>query len=88
MQLLVRNKVKSFATWYRFLLQDTEAAAAFGITLDRVWQAEDDSNDVYFILNVEDRERAIAFMERPESAEIGEQSGVIDGEVRFLTLVE
>ena len=84
MQLLVRNKVRDFDIWYRFFREDTDAAASYGITVDRVWRAEDDANDVYFLLNVEDRTRAEAFMARPESAEMGEKSGVIDGEIRYL----
>ena len=41
-------------------------------------------NNVFFLLNVTDMERANAFMARPESAETGEKAGVIDGEVYFL----
>lgn len=84
MQLLVRNKVKDFATWYQFFGAETVAAAEFGVTLDRVWQSMDDPNNVFFILNVEDVDRANAFMARPESAEVGEKSGVIDGEYYYL----
>jgi hypothetical protein len=39
---------------------------------------------VFFILNVEDIERANAFIARPESQEIGDKSGVIDGEIHYL----
>ena len=87
MQLLVRNRVKDFATWYGYFDTESEAAAEYGVTLDRVWQAHDDPNNVFFILNVEDVERADAFMARPESAEVGEKSGVIDGEFYYLTPV-
>lgn len=84
MQLLVRNKVKDFATWFSFFGEESAAAAEYGVTLDRVWQSMDDPNNVFFILNVEDVDRANAFMARPESAEVGEKSGVIDGEFYYL----
>ena len=52
-----------------------------------LWRAVDDPNNVFFILNVEDIEQANAFMARPESQEIGEKSGVIDGEFYYLEAV-
>ncbi|MGI9222529.1 MAG: hypothetical protein ACR2QS_15995 [Woeseiaceae bacterium] len=84
MQLLVRNKVRDFATWYRFFGEESAAATEHGLSLDRVWQSMDDPNNVFFILNVEDVDRANAFMARPESVEVGEKSGVIDGEFYYL----
>ena len=44
-------------------------------------------NDVFFLLDVEDVDRANAFMARPESQEIGAKSGVIDGEFHYLETV-
>ena len=84
MQLLVRNRVKDFAIWRSHLAADEDAAAAYGLRLVALWQSADDPNDAFFLLDVEDRARAEAFMARPESAEIGEASGVLDGEVFFL----
>ena len=84
MQLLVRNRVKDFSTWHSYFEADRAAAAVYGVTLAMLWQAADDPNDVYFLLDVEDVGRANAFMARPESQEIGAKSGVIDGEFRYL----
>ena len=75
MQLLVRNKVEDFAKWYASFSADTEAAAEYGLT---------DPNDIFFLVNVEDMEKANQFMARPESQEIGIKSGVIDGEFHCL----
>jgi len=88
MQLLVRNKVKDFSTWYGYFKKDSSAAAEYGVTLVRLWQTPDDPNDVFFLLDVEDVGRANAFMARPESQETGVKSGVIDGEVHFLNAVQ
>ena len=87
MQLLVRNRVKDYSTWFAYFEEDSEAAAEYGLKLASLWQASDDPNNVFFILDVEDVDRANAFMARPESQEIGVKSGVIDGEFHYLEAV-
>ena len=87
MQLLVRNKVKDFAHWHSYFAAESVAAAEYGVTLSCLWQSEDDPNDVFFLLDVEDVDRANAFMARPESQEIGAKSGVVDGEFHYLNAV-
>ena len=87
MQLLVRNKVKDFSTWYAYFNEDSVAAAEYGVKLAGLWQTTDDPNNVFFILDVEDVDRANAFMARPESQEMGVKSGVIDGEFHYLEAV-
>ena len=83
-QLLVRNRVKDFSEWHAYFMQDSVAAAEYGVTLARLWQTADDPNNVFFLLDIEDADRANAFMARPESQEIGVISGVIDGEFHYL----
>ena len=87
MQLLVRNQVKDFSKWLAYFEDEADAAAEFGVTLAQLWQSADDPNDVFFLLDIADVERANAFMARPESQEIGEKSGVIDGEIHYLEAV-
>ena len=87
MQLLVRNKVKDFSKWFAYFAKDSEAAAEYGLKLASLWQTSDDPNNVFFILDVEDVDRANSFMARPESQEIGVKSGVIDGEFHYLEAV-
>ena len=87
MQLLVRNKVKDFSRWHAYFQEDSVAAAEHGITLAALWQTVDDPNNVFFLLDVEDVDRANAFMGRPESQELGIKSGVIDGEFHYLEAV-
>ena len=87
MQLLVRNKVKDFAKWRTYFEADSAAAAEYGVTLAALWQTADDPNNVFFLLDIEDVDRANAFMARPESQEIGIKAGVIDGEVHYLEAV-
>jgi hypothetical protein len=87
LQLLVRNNVENFSRWHAYFEEDSGAAAEYGLTLASLWQAADDPNNVFFLLNVEDVERADAFMARPESRKIGVKSGVIDGEFHYLKAV-
>ena len=87
MQLLVRNKVKDFSTWYAYFKADSDAGAEYGLALRLLWQAAEDPNDVFFLLDIEDIDRANAFMSRPESQDIGVKAGVIDGEFHFLNQV-
>jgi len=87
MQLLVRNKVKDFSKWHAYFMQDSGAAAKYGVTLARLWQTAEDPNNVFFLLDIEDIDRTNAFMARPESQEIGVKSGVIDGEFHYLEAV-
>jgi hypothetical protein len=68
-------------------MQDSVAAASYGVTFASLWQSLDDPKDVFFLLDIEDVDRANAFMARPESQEIGVRSGVIDGEFHYLEAV-
>ncbi len=52
--------------------------------LDRLRRSAEDPNNVFFILDVEDRGRAEAFIHAPESAAVGRAAGVIDGDYNFL----
>ena len=87
MQLLVRNKVKDFDHWKSVFDANLEPPGAAGLTLSHVWRSIDDPNEVLFLLEVEDRGRAEAFMRAPESAATGVEAGVIEGEVHFVTRV-
>ncbi len=84
MQLLVRNRVEDFAKWREYLVADKIPAEEYGLKLVSLWQSMDDPNEVFFLLDVADVDRANEFMARPESREIGEKSGVIDGEFHFI----
>ena len=84
MVLLVRNRVKDVERWKRVFDGDAAKGAAAGLTVLHVWRSVDASDEVFFLLDVEDRGRAEAFMALPESAAVGVEAGVLDGEVRFL----
>lgn len=84
MYMLVRNRVENYDHWRTFFDADEKAAAEHGLKVISLWRAIEDPNNVFFLLSVESVARAQAFLDRPESAEIGQASGVIDGEYHFV----
>lgn len=87
MQLLVRNKVKDFEHWKSVFDANLEPPRAAGLSLSHMWRSVDDENEVFFLFEVEDRGRAEAFMQAPESAAMGVEAGVVEGEAYFVTQV-
>jgi hypothetical protein len=82
--MLCRNKVRDFATWKRVF--DTHAAAhrAAGLELLHVARNLGDPNDVYFVFEIDTVERAKAFINAPGAAAAAGDSGVMEGEYRFV----
>jgi hypothetical protein len=87
MELLVHNKVEDFERWKRVFDANLDPPRDAGLRLSRMWRSVDDPDEVYFVLEVEDRGRAEAFMQAPESAATGVEAGVIDGAAYFVTRV-
>ena len=84
MILLVRNRVKNIDAWKRIFDEQEEAGMAAGLSVKHVWRSADKADEVFFILGVEDRAMAEAYMATPEAAAVGEEAGAIDGEYWFL----
>ena len=84
MVLLVHNRVQDVDRWKRVFDRQSDAGAAAGLRVVHVWRSVDAADEVFFLLEVEDREKAEAFMASPESAAVGVEAGAIDGEVHFL----
>lgn len=84
MELLVRNRTKDYAVWRRVFDAQAGAGQAAGLTLRSLWRSADDPDEAFFVLAVEDRARAEAFMADPAAAEAGRESGVIDGDYWFV----
>lgn len=82
--LLVKNEVKDFEHWLGVFNTDRPAAEAHGLFVERVWQDADDPGIAFFLMRAKTREQALAFMARPESAEVGLSAGVTGGEYHFL----
>ena len=82
--MLVRNRVADFDAWKSIFDAQDEAGQAAGLRLVNLWRGVEDPNNVFFILEVANIEQAKAFINDPESAKVGEASGVIDGEYHFV----
>ena len=82
--MLCRNRVQDFARWKAVFDANREAGEAAGLTLVGLWTELGDPNHVFFRFEVEDLERAKAFISAPEAARAGEVSGVLDGECFFV----
>ena len=84
MILLVRNRVKDIDHWKRVFDEQEAAGMAAGLSVKHVWRSADNPDEVFFILGVEDRASAEAYMATPEAAAVGEEAGAIEGEYWFL----
>ena len=84
MVLLVRNRVEDVDRWKCVFDGQSAAGAEAGLRVVQVWRSVDATDEVFFLLEVEDRAKAEAFMASPESAAVGVEAGVLDGEVHFL----
>jgi hypothetical protein len=84
MLLLVRNRVKDAVRWKNVFDAQAAAGAAAGLTVKHVWRSVDAPDEVFFLLDVEDRARAEAYMASPEAAAVGVEAGALDGDVYFL----
>jgi len=82
--MLWRNRVADFSTWKAVFDSHLEAHQDVGLGLINLWRSTEDPNDIFFMFEVADTDRARAFISDPSSAEAGEASGVIDGEIHFV----
>lgn len=82
--LFCRNKVADFGKWKRVFDSHAPVHREAGLKLEHFWRGLEDPNNVFFVFNVTDLEKAKAFISAPESKEARESSGVIDGEYYFL----
>jgi hypothetical protein len=85
--MLVRNRVEDYSTWKRVFDSQESAAREAGLRLTDLWRDIQDPNNVFFIFQVADLDKARAYIADPKSAEVGRKAGVLDGEVQFLERV-
>ena len=87
-QMLCRNRVKDFDRWKAVFDSHSDAHRDHGLRLLNLWRDIEDPNNIFFLLEVRDIEKAKAFVNAPESARAGEEAGVIDGELYFVEAAE
>ncbi len=82
--MLCRNRVADFEKWRAVFDSHAEAHRAAGLRLVHLWRGVDDPNNVFFMFAVESLDQARRFIDAPESADAGQESGVIEGDYHFL----
>ena len=84
MHLLCRNRVVDFRKWKAIFDSHVSAQQDSGLRLVRLWREIGEPDNVFFLFEVDDEEKARAFLNDPAAAEAGRTSGVLDGECHFL----
>lgn len=87
MQLLCRNDVEDFATWKQHFDADSEAHRDAGLTLLQMWQEHGNTKRVFFLFEVNDLDKARAFIDNPRARAQADSSGVRDGAYYFVETV-
>lgn len=86
-QMICHNRVEDYDRWRAVFDSHAEAHQETGIRLTSMWRDIEDPNNIFFLFNVVDMNKAREFVTSPEAAEAGEVSGVIDGELHFVESV-
>lgn len=82
--MLCRNRVRDFSEWKRVFESHAEAHRAAGLRRVHLWHVMNNFDDVFFLFEMGNLEKARAFINTPGAAEAAKQSGVIEGEYHFL----
>ena len=79
-----RNRVADFARWKAIFDSHPVPQRQAGLRLVHLGRSLEDPNNVFFTFEVEDLQKARAFVSAPDSEAIGEAAGVLDGEIHFV----
>ena len=79
-----RNRVADYQRWKAVFDTHLEAHHEAGLRLIHLGRELEDPQNVFFVFEVLDLEKAKAFVSDPAAAEAGEASGVIDGEIHLV----
>ena len=82
--MLCRNRVADFEKWKSVFDSQTLSVRETGLRLMNLWRDMEEPNNVFFLFEVTDTDKARAFITNPAAAEAGKTSGVLDGECHFL----
>lgn len=75
--MVVRHKVRNFATWKAAFDGHVPVREAAGLTQGRVYRSCDDPKEVTILLDMADADTARAFAESAELQAAMEQAGVV-----------
>src|SRR4051812_22584254 len=83
--MLCRNRVRKFDQWKRVFDNQADAHRDAGLKLVHLWYELKSPRNVFFLFEVEDMERARAFLDRSDASASELESGVIEGDFRFFS---
>jgi hypothetical protein len=83
-RLLCRNRVADYDTWWAVFSSHAEAHREAGLVLEHLWRCQEDPNDVYFVFQVTDMEKARDFMSTPEAGRAADESTLTYSEYHFV----
>lgn len=86
--MVCRNHVQSYEHWRKIFDSHAAAHAEAELKLVHVWRKTKHPNDVFFVFEIGDMEKASAFINAPTAEDAGVDSGVIDGEYHFVESAE
>jgi len=81
--MLCRNRVRNFDQWKGVFDTHAEAHRAAGLKLVHLWYELNNPRNIFFLFEVEDVERARAFLENADATKAEHESGLIEGDFRF-----
>ncbi|HSG88420.1 MAG TPA: hypothetical protein VLA56_04360 [Pseudomonadales bacterium] len=84
LQLLCWNRVRDYDRWRAVFDSHGDAHQDSGLSLVCMWREQGAPDSVHFLFDVTDEGRARAFLEAPESAQAGLDSGVLEGAFAFV----
>ncbi len=76
--MLCRNRVLDFPKWKGEFDSHAKNLHDAGLTLKSVWRGIEEPNDVFFLFEVTDPNKARAFVMHPATAEAADTPGVVD----------
>ena len=82
--MLCRNRVADFSKWKAVFASHASAHREAGLRLINLWRGLEDANNVFFLFEVTNMDKARAFISNPSAAEAAKTSGVVEGEYHFL----
>jgi hypothetical protein len=84
MQMIVHQQVTNFADWKAAFDNDDEARRNAGLSVLQVWKDADSDTHAFFLLNVNDRAKAQAWIDRSDALASDDGGTVTSSSAYFL----
>jgi hypothetical protein len=81
--VLVRHKVRDYASWKPFFDADAPVRAKAGLRDKALWRNADDPQEIVILFETDDLAGARHFAAAPQLREVMEKAGVIDQPTMF-----